>query len=160
MSNYRRLHVPGGTYFFHVCLAQPGSELLVQQIDTLRWAYAKTIASHPVTCHAMVVLPDQIYAVWTLPDDDDNFSERWRLIKARFSHGVVADLTRSDSKLRKRERGVWQRRFWEHLIRGSADYDHCIDTVLTSPVRAGLVSDPRDWPYSSLARLNKPACAA
>ena len=105
MTDYRRLRLPGATYFFTVCLQDRGSTVLTDQIDLLRHAYARTNHELPVTCHAMVILPDHLHAIWTLPEGDANFSERWRRIKARFSHSVGGQITRSDSKIVKRERG-------------------------------------------------------
>lgn len=149
MTNYRRLRVPGGTYFFTLCLEDRGSTTLVDHIDHLRFAYAKTVAELPVTCEAMVVLPDHLHAVWTLPEGDANFSERWRRIKARFSHGIRAGLPPNPSKVMKRERGVWQRRFWEHAVRNEENLHAAIHYCWQNPIKHGLVSDPSAWPFSS-----------
>ena len=78
MTAYRRLYIPGGTYFFTVSLADRTENTLVDEIDLLRSVYASVVAQHPVDCHAMVVLPNHIHAVWTLPDGDADFSIRWR----------------------------------------------------------------------------------
>jgi len=151
MSRYRRIRQSGGTYFFTVNLAQRGSSVLVDNIDTLRHAYAVTIAEHPVRSDAFVVLPDHLHAVWTLPEGDANYSERWRKIKARFSH-AVGERLRSSSKHAKRERGLWQRRFWEHTIRDEADYQAHVHYCWVNPVKHGLVERPADWAYSSVHR--------
>lgn len=152
MTNYRRLRQPGGTYFFTVCLSDRSGRLLVDHINTLRWAYAKTMAEMPVTCPAMVVLPDHLHAIWTLPDGDHDFSERWRKIKARFSHALLADPNPNASKTAKRERGVWQRRFWEHRVRDDAELQTIIAYCRNNPVKHGHVTDPQDWPYSSFSK--------
>jgi len=141
----------GGTYFFTVNLAQPGSSVLVDNIDTLRRAYALTIAEHPVCCNAMVILPDHLHAVWTLPEGDADYSERWRKIKARSSH-AVGEMRRSLSKHLKRERGLWQRRFWEHTIRDEADFQNHVHYCWANPVKHGLVKRPIDWEFSSIHR--------
>ena len=117
MTNYRRMRLPGATYFFTVCLQDRSSTVLTDHIDTLRFAYARTSHEMPVTCHAMVILPDHLHAIWTLPEGDANYSERWRRIKARFSNSVGGTIARCDSKMARRERGLWQRRFWEHVVR-------------------------------------------
>ncbi|WP_112323187.1 REP-associated tyrosine transposase [Oceanibium sediminis] len=153
MSAYLRARAPGGTFFFTVCLARPGSGLLVSHIDALRRAYVRTVATMPLRCDAMVVLPDHLHAVWTLPPGDTDYSERWRRIKHRFSRYVGAPPgTRAHSHLLKREAGLWQRRFWEHRIRDAADYRAHIAYCWADPQRHGLVELPGDWPFSSLGR--------
>jgi len=155
MSNYRRVRIPGASYFFTVALADRGSSLLIDRIDDLRRAYAETLRAEPVVCDAMVVLPDHLHAVWTLPPRDAEFSERWRKIKHRFSRqvGRTAHPTRvSPSKLAKRERGLWQRRFWEHAIRDEADYRAHVAYCWGNPVKHGLVAQAVDWPFSSIHR--------
>lgn len=155
MTNYRRLLVPGGTYFFTVCLEDRASSALTDHIDRLRFAYAKTVAELPVICEAMVVLPDHLHAIWTLPDGDTNFSERWRRIKARFSNGLRPDLPACRSKIGKREKGLWQRRFWEHVVRDHHSLGSAMDYCWHNPVKHGLVADPADWPYSSFNRTKR-----
>ena len=152
MTMYRRLKIPESTWFFTVCLAEQGGQLLTDHIHDLREAYRRTAADHPLTCEAMVVLPDRIHALWTLPPGDADFSLRWRLIKGRFTHFVGAAEHRRPSLLRRREGGIWQRRFWEHRIRNEAEFAAHRQVCLTSPVTLGLVSDPADWPFSTLHR--------
>ena len=152
MSNYRRARVPGATYFFTVNLAERGGSLLTDHVDALRGAYLATSMEHPVICDAMVVLPDHLHAVWTLPEGDADFSLRWRKIKARFSRSVGVEVPRSASKVGKRERGIWQRRFWEHLIRDAADYRAHVEYCWGNPVKHGFVARAVDWPYSSIHR--------
>lgn len=152
MSRYLRFRRPGGTYFFTVNLARPGGVHLVEQIDLLRQAIHATKASHPFDIDAMVILPDHLHAVWTLPEGDADFSTRWRLIKGRFAHGVRGVFGRSGSKKRAGERGVWQRRFWEHCIRDEADYRAHVAYCWINPVKHGYVQRPVDWPYSTIHR--------
>ena len=152
MSFYRRMRLPGQTFFFTVNLAKSGGDGLVRHIDLLRRAYRATVAEHPVHCHAMVVLPDHLHAVWTLPPGDADFSIRWRKIKGRFTHWTGLSVPTTPSKHRKREAGLWQRRFWEHAIRDDADFDRHVGYCLWNPVRHGLAARPEDWPYSSIHR--------
>lgn len=152
MPQYRRCHAPDSTWFFTVCLAEPGSRLLTDRIDALREAYRRTAAAHPILCDAMVVLPDRIHALWTLPGADADYSLRWRLLKGRFTHFVGMAEDRRPSLVRRREGGVWQRRFWEHLIRDEADFEAHRALCLTSPVAAGLVGAAADWPFSTIHR--------
>nr|WP_308428906.1 transposase [Gemmobacter tilapiae] len=139
----------GATYFFTVCLENRSSRFLVDHIDVLRQAYAKTIREFPITCHAMVILPDHLHAIWTLPDGDANFSERWRRIKGRFSHGIRDETMPRPSLEAKRERGIWQRRFWEHLVRDEQAFKAAMAYCEYNPVKHGLVGDSKDWPFSS-----------
>lgn len=152
MSFYRRLRLPGATYFFTVNLSQRGDDTLVRNIDILRQSFRATVAEHPLTCDAMVILPDHLHAVWTLPEGDGDFSVRWRKLKARFTHWSGLSRPVSPSKDRKREAGLWQRRFWEHAIRSDADYSAHVGYCLWNPVRHGLVKRAEDWPYSSIHR--------
>ena len=152
MTSYRRLRLPGATYFFTVCLQERGSSTLTDNICLLREAYRKTVAELPVTCPAMVVLPDHLHAIWTEPDDAVQYPERWRRIKARFSHALPASFAPCDSKRRKRERGLWQRRFWEHAIRDETDFIAAMEYCQLNPVKHGFVQAPEDWPYSSFTR--------
>jgi putative transposase len=100
----------------------------------------------------MVILPDHLHAVWTLPAGDSNYSERWRLLKYYFSRDLGQRRPRSDSKIAKRECGIWQRRFWEHTLRDEADYAAHVRYCWSNPVKHGLVKRASDWPYSSIHR--------
>ncbi|QFT96996.1 hypothetical protein FIU85_06760 [Roseovarius sp. THAF8] len=152
MPRYRRLYVPGGTYFFTVTLADRSAATLTDEIDLLRSVYASVVAQHPLHCDAMVVLPDHIHAVWTLPTGDADFSTRWRKIKALFSRHSETTGCINDSRRRKGERGIWQRRFWEHAIRDDADFVAHVNYCHFNPVKHGLVERPEDWPYSTIHR--------
>ena len=121
MPNYRRLRAPGATYYFEVCLENPASTLLIDRLGALSDAWRATAAELPFTTETLVVLPNKIHTIWTLPAGDADFSERWRLIKYRFSRAVPDRCHPSASKRRKRERGLWQRRFWEHRLRDEID---------------------------------------
>ncbi len=155
MTSYRRLRRPGATYFFTLCLQQRGSALLVEQIELLRHAWRLTMRELPVTCRAVVVLPDHLHAIWTEPEDAALFSERWRRIKARFSRGIEGDFQPRPSLRRKRERGIWQRRFWEHRIRDDRDLADAMQHCRWNPVRHGFAATPEAWPYSSFSRARR-----
>ena len=152
MTQYRRFLLPGATYFFTVRLEQRGATTLTDHIDGLRYAYAKAVQEFPVTCHAMVVLPDHLHAVWTEPEGEVWYSERWRRIKARFTDAVAEPGQQRPSLTAKRERGLWQRRFYEHAIRTEDEYRRAMEHCRTNPVRHGLVNDPGLWPYSSFSK--------
>ena len=149
MSRYRRLNVAGGVFFFTVALADRSSDLLVKQVDRLRRIYASVQQHRPFKTIAICILPDHLHAVWQLPDGDADFPLRWSLIKSGFSRGLSIDTARSESKIMKRERGLWQRRYWEHAIRSDADLEHHVDYIHFNPVKHGLVSRVSDWRHSS-----------
>ena len=114
MTSYRRHFVPGGSYFFTVNLAKRRLRLLTEYIDALRTAFRYARIRHPFAIDAIVILPDHLHSIWTLPDGDRNFPLRWRLIKASFSRSLSPGEPVSSSRLRKGERRIWQRRYWEH----------------------------------------------
>jgi putative transposase len=116
MTNYRRTFLDGGSYFFTVNLAERRSRLLTDHIGLLRAAFRYTRARHPFSVDAIVVLPDHLHATWTLPPGDADYALRWRLIKTWFSRGLAAGERRSKSRTAKGERGIWQRRYWEHTL--------------------------------------------
>ncbi|MFO1209161.1 MAG: transposase [Amaricoccus sp.] len=149
MSNYRPAAVPGATYFFTVALEDRRSRVLVEHADALRAAFVATAREHPVRVDAMVVLPDHLHAVWRLLDGDADFPLRWRKLKSRFTRAVgprVGDSPtlwrRSESKVRKGERGLWQRRYREHMIRDAEDWRRNVEYCWFNPVKHGW-STPR-----------------
>ncbi len=150
MPNYRRALAPGATWFFTVTLLARGrNDLLVRGIDELRACVAREHARRPFTIRAWVVLPDHMHWIWTLPPGDTDFSTRWRRIKTDFSRAQPEREWRSGSREQRGERAIWQRRFWEHLIRDEADYRRHVDYIHHNPVKHGLVSGAADWPHSS-----------
>lgn len=150
MRTYLRTRSQGGVYFFTVNLAErKDNDLLIAHIDLLRGAFRETKKTHPFTIDACVILPEHLHCIWRLPDGDDDFSTRWRLIKSYFSRHIDSDGRVSNSRKRKNERGIWQRRFWEHLIRADDDYQRHFDYIHYNPVKHGHVTRAIDWPYSS-----------
>jgi putative transposase len=111
MSQYIRSNVAGGTYFFSVKLAHRGSSVLIEHIEALRAAYRRVQTLHPFKTIAICVLPDHIHCVWQLPEGDHDFALRWQHIKGQFSRQLSANPHRTDSKFKKREKGIWQRRY-------------------------------------------------
>jgi putative transposase len=153
MTNYRRNFISGGSFFFTVNLAERRRRLLTDNIALLRHAFREVRRRHPFTIDAVVVLPDHLHAVWTLPEDDADFARRWRLIKATFARGLRAGERISLSRARKGERGVWQRRYWEHTLRDEADFARHVDYIHFNPVKHGHVRQVCDWPHSSFHRM-------
>jgi putative transposase len=155
MTGYRRNFIAGGSFFFTANLADRRLALLTQHIDELRSAFRQTRRRHPFTIDAVAVLPDHLHTVWTLPEADANFATRWRLIKSAFSRSLAAGERISDSRAAKGERGIWQRRYWEHTISDENDFARHIDYIHINPVKHGLVPRVRDWPHSSFHRMVK-----
>ncbi len=152
MSNYRRYRVEGGCYFFTLVLANRQSHLLIENIDSLRQAFREVMNAHPFKIDAAVILPEHLHCILTLPINDDNYSMRWRQIKSAFSRKLPSIEQRSSSRIKKKERGIWQRRFWEHAIRDEQDYCQHVDYIHYNPVKHGYVKQPIDWKYSSFHR--------
>ena len=135
MPNYRRAFIPGGCWFFTVNLLDRRRTLLVDHIDILRKAVTETRQSRPFEIKAFVVLPDHLHAIWSLPSGDSDFSTRWRLIKNRFARVLPKEEQLSSTRIARNERGVWQRRFWEHLIRDEADYARHVEYCYINPLK-------------------------
>jgi REP-associated tyrosine transposase len=120
MSRYRRIKTEGGTFFFTVSIADRSDDLLVRHINLLRQAYSTVQKRYPFETIAICILPDHLHAVWSLPSDDADYSLRWSLIKSGFSRKLprASSLAEQDCEARK---GLWQRRYWEHVIRDEGD---------------------------------------
>ena len=147
---YRRSDTRGGTYFFTVNLAERTADTLVQRIADLREVLGEVKAAHPFSVVAMVVLPEHLHAIWRLPPGDADFPLRWSLLKAGFSRRLAKDERRRPSRAAKRERGIWQRRYWEHRIRDAQDLERHVAYIHFNPVKHGWVKRPVDWPHSTL----------
>ena len=150
--HYRRTDVAGATYFFTVNLAERNRTLLTEHIATLRTVMRGVKQRHPFHVDAMVILPDHLHCVWTLPEGDADYPLRWTLIKAGILRRIPKTERRNVSRVDKGERGVWQRRYWEHLIRDERDYARHVDYIHFNPVKHGYVPCAAEWPYSSIHR--------
>ena len=150
---YRRSIVRGGTFFFTVVLADRSTTLLTDHIDLLRQSFRTIRNRHPFEILAAVVLPDHLHTIWTLPATDNNYALRWSLIKSNFSRSLKISEPVNMSRILKRERGIWQRRFWEHQIRDDMDLNSYIDYIHFNPVKHDYVESPHAWPYSSIHRF-------
>jgi putative transposase len=151
MVNYRRNFVSGGTVFFTVTLADRRSKVLVDHVELLRNALRAARRERPFIIDAVVMLPDHLHAIFTLPPGDSDFSGRWRRIKGHFSSSLID----ASVKLKRSPNGdlaLWQRRFWEHTIRDDGDFERHVDYIHFNPVKHAFVQRVRDWPYSSFHR--------
>jgi putative transposase len=153
MRTYIRNRVPGGTYFFTVNLAcRSGNTLLIEHIELLRKAYRATRIERPFETIAAVILPEHLHVIWRLPADDDDYPTRWRMLKSRFSHSIANTEIVKRSRALKCERGIWQRRYWEHTIQDNADLYRHIDYIHYNPVKHGWCETPVEWPFSTMRR--------
>lgn len=152
MPDYRRNRVPGGTYFFTVNLLNRRADLLVRHIDALRAAIAHTKRAMPFHIDAWVVLPEHMHCIWTLPQGDADYAGRMKLLKTLFSKAVPKTEVISNVRAAKGERGIWQRRFWEHTLRDDADYAVHMDYVHFNPVKHGHAATVAAWPHSTFHR--------
>jgi putative transposase len=155
---YRRANTKGGTFFFTVNLADRSSAKLTDHISDLRNSFHRVRVSHPFEILAIAVLPDHLHSVWQLPDGDSNYPIRWSLIKAAFSRSSSKTEFISRSRKKKRERGIWQRRCWEHQIGSETDLQHHVNYIHINPVKHGYVDTTVEWPYSSIYQT-RPAYA-
>jgi putative transposase len=160
MPNYRRIHASGGTFFFTVVTNERlpvfSSDSSVMSLISV---IEKTRNDHPFEEIAYCILPDHLRCIWKLPENDSDFSIRWQKIKARFTienkpqPGMEGDI--SDSRRKKRERGIWQRRFWEHTIIDESDLVRHINYIHFNPIKHGLVKELVDWRWTSFHKYLK-----
>jgi putative transposase len=148
--HYRRARTLGASYFFTVNLADRRSDTLVRYIDDLRAVIHAVKSRHPFALLAMVVMPEHLHAIWRLPIDDANYPLRWSLIKSGFSRRLAKREYIHGARHAKGERGIWQRRYWEHQIRNDNDLLRHVDYIHFNPVKHGRVSQAADWPHSTL----------
>lgn len=148
MPRYRRILIPGQQYFFTVNLHNRRSTLLVDHIDLFRQSYKTVLQVNPVETLAICILPNHLHCLWQLPENDSNYSQRWRLIKGSFTRNLRA------IGAIKPEQNVWQKRYWEHHIRDGDDFNNHIDYIYANPVKHGYVDEISKWPYSSWHKLD------
>jgi putative transposase len=158
MPEYRRTKLKGGTYFFTVVAFGRHPFLTHGQVRAaLREGIQEVRQSMPFKIEAWVLLPDHLHAIWTLPEDDDNFGSRWAVIKRIVSkrynsqEGITGPI--SNSRNKRDESPFWQRRFWEHCIRDELDFQRHLDYIHWNPVKHGYVKRVIDWPYSTFHRF-------
>ena len=159
MPQYRRHYQKEGSYFFTVVTYKRVQIFEdIDAVNLLRECFRTVMADHPFKIDAIAVLPDHLHCLWSLPDNDYDFSTRWKEIKSRFTNryiegSIKTTLKPTLSMSKKGEKGIWQRRFWEHAIRNERDYAMHCDYIHYNPVKHGLVKNPVDWPYSSFKRF-------
>jgi putative transposase len=144
MSNYRRVFIPGGVYFFTVVTYQRRPVFAApENVDLLREAFHHVRTSRPFTIDGIVVLPDHLHCIWRLPEADTDFPGRWREIKKYVSKRI------GEKRKTRNAMDVWQPRFWDHVLRDEDDWRRHMDYIHYNPVKHGLAASPAEWPYSS-----------
>jgi putative transposase len=128
------------------------NDTLIRHVDLLRVVVRDVRRRWPFAIDGWVVLPDHLHCIWTLPPGDTDFTNRWRLIKAGFARQIPKIEQRSLVRMARGERGIWQRRFWEHAIHDERDYASHMDYLHFNPVKHGYARRVADWPYSSFHR--------
>lgn len=152
---YRRSPAEGRTYFFMVVTHNRRKFLCsLENVPLLREAFRSIMTNYPYKIDAFVLLPEHLHCIWTLPEGDNDFSTRWRLIKSNFTSTCDPSLrgNANTSRRKKGEHAIWQRRFWEHQIQDNNDLTRHVEYIHYNPVKHGLVNAPRDWEYSSFHR--------
>ncbi|QIL43939.1 transposase [Acidovorax sp. HDW3] len=153
--HYRRASTPGGSFFFTVVTeGRRPVFAAAENVQVLRTAFKQVRATRPFTIEAIIVLPDHLHCIWTLPPDDADFSTRWRLIKTWFTKHSLPELrhTSNAARVAKHQQAIWQHRYWEHQLRDGADFANHADYIHYNPVKHGLAASPAQWPYSSFQR--------
>src|SRR3989304_5863907 len=158
MSDYRRHYLPSGTLFFTavthhrrpILWAAMARRCLREALETVR-------ADWSIELVAIVLLPEHLHTVWTLPPGDARYPIRWKRIKEEFTRRYLKaggeEIMPSRSRLRHAERGIWQRRYWEHAVRDEEDLKRCVDYVHWNPKKHGHLANVRDWRWSSFHRF-------
>jgi len=158
MPNYRRTYVAGGTYLF-TCVTYRRQPILTTALGRrcLRAAIQTVQRDHPFEMVAVVLLPDHLHTLWSLPAGDDRYPLRWMRIKEEFTELWLAnggdELPQSASRVKHRQRGVWHKRYWEHAVRNEADLERCASYVHWNPRKHKLVPRVCDWEWSSFHRF-------
>jgi putative transposase len=158
MPEYRRAKTKGGTYFFTVITNLRQPILTTEGVrQALRQGIQRARQTLPFKIEAWVLLPDHLHAIWTLPPEDGNYAARWAIIKRQVSNLCGKQFNKikepSESKRKRQESGIWQRRYREHQIRDDLDFQRHMDYLHWNPVKHGYVRKVVDWPFSSFHRL-------
>ncbi|MBH5329793.1 transposase [Eikenella sp. S3360] len=150
MADYRRIFVRGGLYFFTLVLEDRSKSYLTDHIDVFRAAYRQTLIRYPFETVAVCILPDHIHLLMRLPEGESDYPIRIAFLKTMFSRNLPKAIRQvNQSKAKRREAGIWQRRYWEHLIRDESDLTSHMDYIYYNPVKHGYVGSVREWPFSS-----------
>ena len=152
---YRRARIRGGTYFFTVITYKRRKIFCdPENIELLRSAFRRVIKLYPFKIDTFILVPDHLHCIWTLPEGDKDYPARWRLIKTFFTKRCQDHYKQiqSESRIKKKEQAIWQRRYWEHLIRDEEDLRKHVEYIHYNPVKHEWARAPLDWQYFSFHR--------
>ncbi|PKO08177.1 MAG: transposase [Chloroflexi bacterium HGW-Chloroflexi-2] len=158
MPEYRRLLINGGTFFFTVVtynriplFKNPKCRSILHN------AWEDTQRRFPFKTIAICLLPDHLHCIWQLPEDDANYSVRWKEIKRLFTKQYLIEIgpgqQRNKSRQKRQEAAIWQRRFWEHAIKNDGDFERHLDYIHYNPIKHGYVEKASDWQWSSFHKF-------
>jgi putative transposase len=150
MPEYRRARVHGATVFLTLVTYRRRPILTEKRVlAALRASLRDVQARRAFEMLAWVVLTDHLHVIWSLPIGDRDFSSRVGMFKIGVTRRLGGMPHASASRLRRRESGVWQRRFWEHTVRDADDLRKHMQYIHWNPVKHGVASCPHAWPHSS-----------
>ncbi len=160
MSNYRRVRIPGASYFFTVVTHRRQAILCNRGVPRLLLDTMNQVREElPFSLEALVIMPDHLHSLWSLPETSSDYSKRWALIKLRFTKLMATRVdcshVTSPARAARHDGSIWQRRFWEHMIRDPADFNVHFHYIHFNPVKHGLVTRVADWPFSTFHRFLK-----
>ena len=160
MPNWRRAHVSGGFFFFTIVTDRRARFLTeIPARPLLGSIIRRCLLQWPLTINAMVLLPDHLHAIWSLPPGDAAYPKRWGWIKQEFTKAWLSlggcEKKQTVRRIRDGRRGVWQPKYWEHTLEGEHDFERHFDDIHYNPVKHRLVRCPRDWPCSSFHRWTR-----
>jgi len=160
MPNFRRAFVPGGSFFFTL-VTNGRAPLFNQPVarQLLGTVFRECLEKWPFTINALVLLPEHLHAIWSLPQGDAAYPKRWGWIKKEFTQRWLEQGGHEEAISAAREsegrRGIWQPRYWEHTLESDDDFERHFDYSHFNPVKHGHVRCPRDWPWSTFHRWVK-----
>lgn len=160
MPNYKRLYVDGNNYIFFTIVTQYRIKILISNIELLRESLKHAMNKYKFEIFSIVVLEDHIHMILKI----DNIKEYPKIIysfKNYISRKISEEVTEinkerlSDSKKKRKEKGIWQRRYWEHTIRDENDLYKHLDYIHYNPIKHRYVKKAKDWKYSSFNKFVK-----
>ena len=155
---YRRTDIPGASYFFTLVTEQRQNLFIHDEnIELLRESFRQIKQKRPFIIEAAVIMPDHLHCIWTLPNNDADYSTRWRLIKTWFTKHCDQKykLPCNNGRMKKQQQAIWQHRYWEHCLKNEEDFERHVDYIHYNPVKHDYVESPSQWKHSSIHRYIK-----
>ena len=154
--NYRRLYIPNSIIFITIVTSKRRN-ILIKNIELLKFSIKNAHKYYNFEIYAICVMKDHVHLL-IKPNNINEYSKIILLIKRTFSKKIdintILDYKQSDSNIKRKERDIWQRRFWEHTIRNEEDLYRHIDYIHYNPMKHYQIT-PRDWKYSTFNNFVK-----